>query len=62
MGDYLASPTSHPVGGMLVLHAWWGLNEFLRSLCARLASEGHILWSLISMVVPQRKRLRRSRG
>ena len=25
---------------MIVLHAWWGLNDFLRNFCDRLASEG----------------------
>ncbi len=26
--------------GVIVLHAWWGLNDFLRSFCDRLAGEG----------------------
>lgn len=36
---YLASP---PGGGpgVMVLHAWWGLNPFFEDLCRRLAGEG----------------------
>ncbi|OLD02196.1 hypothetical protein AUG19_06490 [archaeon 13_1_20CM_2_54_9] len=36
---YLASP-EEPRGGVLVLHAWWGLNDFFKSFCDRLASHG----------------------
>lgn len=37
---YLAVPKqSH--GGVLVLHAWWGLNDFFKSVCDRLAAEGY---------------------
>jgi dienelactone hydrolase len=27
MADYLAKPKAAPRGGILVLHAWWGLND-----------------------------------
>jgi carboxymethylenebutenolidase len=37
---YLALPT-HPKGAVLVLHAWWGLNDFFKGLCDRLASQGY---------------------
>jgi len=36
---YLASP-ENPRGGVLVLHAWWGLNDFFKSFANRLASQG----------------------
>jgi carboxymethylenebutenolidase len=42
MSDYLAIPQSEPRGGVLVLHAWWGLNAFMRSFCDRLASQGYL--------------------
>ena len=35
---YLASPEK-PHGGVLVLHAWWGLNDFFKGFCDRLASQ-----------------------
>jgi carboxymethylenebutenolidase len=37
---YLALPT-HPKAAVLVLHAWWGLNDFFKGLCDRLASQGY---------------------
>lgn len=37
---YLALPAAGIGPGVLVLHAWWGLNQTIRDLCDRLASEG----------------------
>ena len=37
---YLALPTQANAPGVIVLHAWWGLNPFFKSLCDRLAAEG----------------------
>jgi carboxymethylenebutenolidase len=39
---YLASP-ERPRGGVLVLHAWWGLNDFFKSFANRLASQGFLV-------------------
>src|SRR5712692_4890411 len=38
---YMALPEK-PRGGVLVLHAWWGLNDFFKSFCDRLASHGFL--------------------
>jgi carboxymethylenebutenolidase len=39
---YLAIPESGTGPGILVLHAWWGLNEFFKDLCDRLAEAGFV--------------------
>ncbi|MBW7918540.1 MAG: dienelactone hydrolase family protein [Anaerolineales bacterium] len=43
MSDYLAVPKSALRGGILVLHAWWGLNDFAKQFCNRLANEGYLV-------------------
>jgi len=37
---YLASPEADPQGGVLLLHAWWGLNQPMQDLADRLADDG----------------------
>lgn len=37
---YLAAPASGQGKAVLVLHAWWGLNDTVRGFCDRLAAEG----------------------
>ncbi len=41
---YLASPEK-PRGAVLVLHAWWGLNDFFKSFSNRLASQGFLAFA-----------------
>ena len=37
---YLSLPKSNSGGAVLVLHAWWGLNDSIRAFCDRLAEAG----------------------
>ena len=39
---YLVAPESGSGPGVLVLHAWWGLTPFFKSVCDRLADEGFV--------------------
>lgn len=39
---YLTVPRSGSGPGVLVLHAWWGLNDFIRDVCDRLAQAGFV--------------------
>ena len=39
---YLALPTGGEGPGVLVLHAWWGLNDFFKDFCERLAQGGFV--------------------
>ena len=38
--SYVAVPASGKGPGVLVLHAWWGLNDTFKAVCDRLAQEG----------------------
>ena len=42
MSQYLSLPKSGAGAGVLVLHAWWGLNDTFRNFCDRLAGEGFV--------------------
>jgi len=42
---YLAIPAQSNAPGVIVLHAWWGLNPFFKNLCDRLASEGFVAFA-----------------
>lgn len=37
---FFVRPAAGSGPGVLVLHAWWGLNDFIKSFCQRLAGEG----------------------
>lgn len=40
---YLVVPEAESGPGVLVLHAWWGLNSFFHAFCDRLAEEGFVV-------------------
>jgi carboxymethylenebutenolidase len=42
---YLALPAQAAAPGVLVLHAWWGLNQVFKNLCDRLAAEGFVAFA-----------------
>lgn len=42
---YLALPPGGSGQGVLVLHAWWGLNQTIKQFCDRLAGEGCIVFA-----------------
>jgi len=42
---YLALPAESNAPGVIVLHAWWGLNSVFKSLCDKLASEGFVAFA-----------------
>lgn len=63
---YLATPKSSKGKGVLVLHAWWGLNPFFKKFCDRLAKAGFVALApdlyegKIATTIEQAKRLRSS--
>jgi carboxymethylenebutenolidase len=40
VSGYLAVPYQSNVPGVIVLHAWWGLNPFFKEFCDRVAAKG----------------------
>src|SRR5829696_5325401 len=42
---YLALPEQQYGPGVMVLHAWWGLNSFFPELCDRLARAGFVAFA-----------------
>ena len=42
---HLALPPSGTGPGVLVLHAWWGLNDTIKALCRRLAEAGFVAFA-----------------
>ena len=63
-GDiYLALPPGGKGPGVIVLHAWWGLNEFMRSFCDQLAHAGFLVAApdmyhgSIARTIPEAKKM-----
>ena len=42
---FLAVPPAGKGPGVLVLHAWWGLNDTIKGVCGRLAGEGFVAFA-----------------
>jgi carboxymethylenebutenolidase len=42
---YLAIPPTGKGNAVLVLHAWWGLNDTMRAFCTRLAEAGFVAFA-----------------
>ncbi len=42
---FLATPASGKGHGILVLHAWWGMNDTITSFCERLSDSGFIAFA-----------------
>lgn len=42
---YLATPSTGAGRPVLVLHAWWGLNETMKAFCRRLADAGFVAFA-----------------
>jgi len=42
---FLAEPPTGKGPGVLVLHAWWGLNDTMKAVCTRLAKAGFVAFA-----------------
>ena len=42
---FLAVPSAGRGSGVLVLHAWWGLNDTMKAFCTRLADSGFVAFA-----------------
>ena len=42
---YLAKPATGTGLGVLLLHAWWGLNDTIKAICEKLASAGFVAFA-----------------
>jgi len=42
---YLAIPSTGKGNAVLVLHAWWGLNDTMKAFCTRLAESGFLAFA-----------------
>jgi carboxymethylenebutenolidase len=45
VSGYLAVPKKGNGPGVLVLHAWWGLTDFFKGVCDRLAAAGFVAFA-----------------
>ena len=60
---FLAVPTTGTGPGVLVLHAWWGLNDTIKQVCTRLSEAGFTAFApdlyhgQLATTIPEAKRL-----
>ncbi len=45
INGYLVKPDAAQGPGVLVLHAWWGLNDLIKETCGRIAGEGFVAFA-----------------
>ncbi len=43
---YVARPKQAPAGAILVLHEWWGLNDYVKGQADTLAAQGYLVLAL----------------
>lgn len=43
INGYVEEPNNKKGPGIIVLHAWWGLNDFIGHFCKKLANEGYFV-------------------
>ncbi len=64
MANIIVIPEGEIKGGLLLTHAWWGLNDFIVSFCKRLAGEGFLVLApdlyhgAIAKTIPDAEKLR----
>jgi carboxymethylenebutenolidase len=60
---FLARPPTTSGRGILVLHPWWGLNDTIKSFCARLSQQGYLAFApdlyhgRLATTIPEAERL-----
>ena len=45
VAGYLAEPSGTPIGGLIVIQEWWGLNDDIKGIADRYAGEGFLAFA-----------------
>jgi carboxymethylenebutenolidase len=45
VSGYLSEPSGTPVGGLVVIQEWWGLNDDIKNIADRYAAEGFLAFA-----------------